>query len=100
MVYARVSTWKFKPGQRESAVNMLSRDVVAKVRSAKGFRGIVFLFSEDDPNASLFLTMWEMEEDRKASTALFNEASKKSESYLTSPPESKFYKVNNAELHL
>ena len=80
---------------------MLTREVAPIVRTTKGFRGALFLLSNDDPSAALFITMWETEEDQKSSsTGIFRDAIKKSEVYISAPPEVKSYTIDSGELHL
>ena len=58
MVFARESSWEFKPNQRKCGFEMLEKSVSKLVREAAGFRGSIILLSLDDPNLGVVVTMW------------------------------------------
>lgn len=98
MVVARMSTWKFKPGQRDAALEVISKkgDEAGKI---KGFRGHLYLVPSDDPDAGVFIALWEDEESLQASfEGIFREISGDIEQYAASPPEVKKLHVHSAEI--
>ena len=98
MVVARMSTWKFKPGQRDTALEVISKkgDEAGEI---KGFRGHLYLMSSDDPDAAVLTTLWEDEESLQASfEGIFREVSGDVEQYTASPPEVKKMHVHSADI--
>jgi len=99
MVVARMSFWKFKPGQREPGFNLLDDTLAEMARRTKGFRGNITLLSRDDPNIGVVISLWETEDALKASyEAVFQKAIKMIEQFVTGPPDAKNYRVFSAEL--
>ena len=93
-----MSTWNFKPGQRDAALEIISKksDEAGEI---KGFRGYLFLMPSDDPDAAVLTTLWENEESLQASfEGIFREASGDVEKYTASPPEVKKLHVHSAEI--
>ncbi|MDK2889889.1 MAG: Antibiotic biosynthesis monooxygenase [Methanoculleus sp.] len=98
MVVARLSTWKFKPGQRDAALEVISKKG-DEAGETKGFRGYLFLMPSDDPDAAVLTTLWEDEESLQASSeGIFREVSGEVERYTASPPEVKKLHVHSAEI--
>ena len=98
MVVARMSTWKFKSGQRDSALEIISKkdDDPEKM---KGSRGYLFMVPSEDPDAGVFITLWEDEESLQASReGIFKEVARDVEKYAASPPEVKKLQVHSAEI--
>lgn len=105
MVFARVSSWKYKHGKREEGIRTLEEYVDSIPRNQKGFwagfRGALTLLSTDDPDGVLMITLWESEDYLKASsTGTFQEAVGKIKQFLASNPEVKNYRVEDAELNI
>ncbi len=97
MVVARMSTWKFKPGQRDAAIEVISKEGDAAEK--KGSRGHLFLMPAEDPDAGVFITLWEDEESLQASReGVFKGISRDIEQYTASPPEVKKLHVHSAEI--
>jgi heme-degrading monooxygenase HmoA len=98
MVVARVSTWKFKQGQRDNAFAALDKRSEEADRT-RGFRGYLDLLSDDDPDAAIVITLWEDEETRSASQrGIFQGATQDMERYLTGPPDVKNYRVREIQI--
>jgi len=102
MVFARMSIWKFKHGQREEAFKKLDESIPrATVGSTKGFRGFLQLLSNDDPELGIIITFWESEDALKSSgKGVFRDAVRTLEQFVDSPPDVKNYRVSDAELRL
>lgn len=105
MVFARVSSWKFKPGQREEGGRTLEEYVESIPRAQKGFwggfRGALTLLSMDDPDTAITITLWESEDYLKvSSTEIFQDAVGKIKQLLVAAPEVKNYKLDSTELHI
>jgi len=105
MVFARVSSWKYKSGKREEGLKTLNEYVESIPRSQKrfwgGFRGAITLLSTDDPDAALMITLWESEDALKASRSdTFKDAVGKIERFLQAAPDVKNYKLDSAELDI
>lgn len=101
MPFARMSAWKFKRGLREEALKAIDQTVGPAARATVGHRGGLFLFSADDPNAAVMITLWESEAALKASaTGVFRDAAKGMEKFVAAPPAVKNYRVFGAELAL
>ena len=101
MVYARVSSWKFKRGQSEAGLKVLDQEIAPNVRTTKGFKGALFLIPNEDADSLLAITLWGTEEDQKISgKGIFQEATKKLEKYVDGPPDVKGYEVHSGELHV
>jgi len=98
MVVARMSTWKFRPGQRDAALEVISKKG-DEAGETKGFRGYLFLMSPEDQDAAILITLWEDEESLQASReGIFKEASRDVERYTAAPPEVKKLHVHSAEI--
>ena len=94
-----MSTWTFKNGKREEGFSELDMILSTLARNTKGFRGSLSLISRDNPNAAIFLTLWNDEESLRASeSGVFAEATKKVDKHLEGPPKVDNYRVFSAEL--
>jgi len=105
MVFARVSSWKYKRSMREEGIRTLEEYVESIPRTQKGFwggfRGALTLLSIDDPDAAVMITLWESEDDLKASgKGTFQDAVGKIKQFLLAAPDVKNYKLDSAELHI
>jgi quinol monooxygenase YgiN len=101
MVFARVSFWKFKPGQLRAALQASEERLTPAARAAKGFRGRIALQSTEDPDAAIFITLWEGEEALTASTTeVFQEVARTLAPLVDRPPEMRTYRAVVAELGL
>jgi quinol monooxygenase YgiN len=93
-----MSTWKFKPGQRDAALEVISKKG-DEAGETKGFRGYLFLMPSDDPDAAVLITLWEDEGSlRTSQEGIFKEASGDVEQYTAAPPEVKKLHVHSAEI--
>lgn len=98
MVVARMSTWKFRPGQRDAALEVISKKGDDAGRM-EGFRGYLFLMSPEDQDAAILITLWEDEESLLASReSVFEEAMRDVGQYTAAPPEVKALHVHSADI--
>ncbi|MDV2480584.1 hypothetical protein F8E02_00890 [Methanoculleus sp. Wushi-C6] len=98
MAVARMSTWKFRPGQRDAALEVISKKGDDAERM-QGFRGYLFLMSPEDQDAAILITLWEDEESLQASReSIFKEAVQDIERYTASPPDVKALHVHSADI--
>ncbi len=73
LVVARLAKFFFKTGKREEGFSELDLILNKLVRSAKGYRGYVSMFSCDDNDVAIIMTMWEDNESlSRSSRAIFN----------------------------
>lgn len=80
---------------------MLEESVADVARKTRGYKGSITLLSADDPDSGIIITLWESEETLKASgKGVFQDAVKKLEQFVASPPDVKNYKLDSAELLL
>ena len=100
MLFARLSVWTFKKGQREKGLNFLNESSSDAARSTEGFRGILQFLSEEEPDCATLITLWESDEARNnSSKGVFKDATKGLESYVECPPEVSNFTLSDAELH-
>jgi heme-degrading monooxygenase HmoA len=99
MVFARLSRWTFKSGKRDESFQELDAAFGNIARQAKGYRGVLSLLSQDNPDVGLVITLWTDEESFKASeTAVFGNAIQKASENITRPPSIEKCRVFTAEL--
>lgn len=99
LVFARMSIWHFKKGQREDAFLELDRILNTLTRHTNGFRGYMSLLSHEDPNVATILTLWQDEESLIASEKeVFAQAIKKVQNSLKNSPQMENYRVFSTEL--
>jgi len=83
---------RWKPGTDLEAVTNIYRDsILPTAREQKGFVAATLIHSEDDPQASLSISIWESKEDALAGEAsgyLQKQVDKVTE-FLAAPPERK-----------
>lgn len=94
MVVARLTKFYFKEGKREEGFNEVDLILNKEAKSAQGFRGYVSMFSCDEDNVTVVLTMWEDDESFMASKAIFNLAVEKAALFLEKQPEPEHYRVD------
>jgi heme-degrading monooxygenase HmoA len=103
-----MSTWKFKPEQRENGLAKLDEFLLD--RSAKGYRGYLKLQSDNEPNNLTLITLWETQEaldtsrkdlykQRQEGTLSFTSTPQELEPYVANPPTVHHLKLN-AELRI
>ena len=101
MLFARMSVWTFKKGQREKGLNMLDERISNLARSTKGYRGSMQLLSEEAANCATILTLWVSEAARETSAkGVFKDAIKEIEQFVECPPDVTNFKLSDAELRL
>ena len=65
-MFARVSTFQGQPDQTAEGIKVAREQILPAARLQDGFRGIYLLFDRES-GRSLSITLWETEEDMKAS---------------------------------
>ena len=101
MLFARMSVWTFKKGQREKGLNMLDERISNVARATKGYRGFMQLLSEEATDCATIITLWESEAARSASSkGVFKDAIKALEQYVECPPDVSNFKISDAELRV
>ena len=99
MVLARLTIWTFKKGKREEGFAELDKILNSATRHTKGFRGYVSLISQDDPDTSTILTLWQDKETLDASEkGVYSLAIAKVQDFLEGSPQVKNFKVFSTEL--
>lgn len=94
MVVARLARFYVKTGKREEGFTELDLILNKLVRSAKGYRGYVSLFSCDQDNVATILTMWEDEESFVGSQELFSSTMDKVTTFFERSPDVEHYRVD------
>jgi quinol monooxygenase YgiN len=99
-LHARMTVWKFKPGKRSEAIKIVE-DSLEEIRNNKGFRGLLTLLPNDDPNEATFMAIWDSEEALNASQkGIYQKVSSKAMTLAEKPPELKNVKIPRALLAL
>ncbi len=99
MVFARMSTWHFKRGKRESGFLEIDRILNTETRHVDGFRGYMSLLSREDANMATVLTLWQDEETlKKTETGTIQKAIRNVQDFLESPPQIVNFRVFTTEL--
>jgi len=65
-MFARVSTFQGSPDQTAESISVAREQILPAARLQDGFRGIYILFDREN-GRSLSITLWETEEDLRAS---------------------------------
>jgi quinol monooxygenase YgiN len=94
MVVSRLAKFFFKTEKREEGFSELDLILNKLVRSAKGYRGYVSMFSCDQDNVAIILTMWEDNESYLESQGLFASTMEKVMPFFEKPPEVEHYRVD------
>ena len=68
------------------------------MRGAKGFQGFVSLFSCDQDNVAIILTIWEDEESYLGSKELFSSAVNRVMPFLERQPDVEYCRVDSVNL--
>jgi heme-degrading monooxygenase HmoA len=74
-MFARVSTFQGSPENIEKEIQIIKKEVVPKVRTLKGFKAFRMLVDRTS-GKSMGFTIWETEEDMKASEQAANQLRK------------------------
>ena len=94
MVVSRLAKFFFKTDKREEGFSELDLILNKLVRSAKGYRGYVSMFSCDQDNAPIILTIWEDYESYTESIELFISTMEKVAPFFEKPLEVEHYRVD------
>ena len=94
MVVSRLAKFFFKTDKREEGFSELDLILNKLVRSAKGYRGYVSMFSCDQDNAAIILTIWEDNVSYLESQELFTSTMEKVAPFFEKPPEVEHYRVD------
>jgi quinol monooxygenase YgiN len=93
MVVARIAKFFFKFESVKKACRV--RFILNKlVRSAKGYRGYVSMFSCDDDDVAVIMTMWEDNESFLESQELFSSTMDKVAPFLEKKPEVEHHRID------
>jgi heme-degrading monooxygenase HmoA len=65
-MFARISTFQGPPDQTTEGIRVAREQILPAARLQDGFRGIYLLF-DSESGKSVSITLWETEEDMKAS---------------------------------
>lgn len=65
-MFARVSTFQGPPDRTAEGIRVAREQILPAARLQDGFKGIYLLY-DDESGRSLSITLWETEEDMKAS---------------------------------
>jgi quinol monooxygenase YgiN len=98
LVVARLVKFFFKTGKREEGFTELDLILNKLVRNAKGFRGYVSMFSCDDDDVAIIITMWEDDESFLESQELFSSTLDKVTPFLERQPEVEHHRVDTVNL--
>lgn len=94
MVAARMAKFFFKSGKREEGFAELDLILNKLVRSVKGYRGYVSMFSCDDDDVAIIMTMWEDNESFLESQELFASTMEKVASFFEKKPEVEHHRID------
>jgi len=98
VVVARLAKFYFKSGKREEGFSELDLILNKQVRSKKGYRGYVSLFSCDQDDAAIILTMWEDDESFLDSQELFSSTMEKVTPFFERQPDVEHYRVDTVNI--
>jgi len=98
VVVARLAKFFFKPGEREEGFDNLDLVLNKEVRNLKGYRGYVSMFSCDQDNVAVILTMWEDDESFGGSQELFSSTMEKVKVSFEREPEVEHYRIDTVDL--
>jgi quinol monooxygenase YgiN len=98
MVAARLVTFFFKPGEREKGFEELDLVLNKEVRNTRGYRGYVSMFSCDQDNVAVILTMWEDDKSFRGSHELFSSTMEKAKRFFERPPEVEHHRIDTVNL--
>ncbi len=94
-----MTTWHFKKGKRENAFAEIDLILNTATRHVEGFRGYMSMLSRADPNTATILTLWQDEETvKKTESGTLQDAIRKVQDSLESPPSIENFKVYSTEL--
>jgi len=98
MVVARTVKYTFKAGKCDEGFLMVDLAVNKRARSAKGFRGYISLFSNDEDNVVTIITIWQDVESFRASEEVFTSDVEKFMPFLEKKPVIGYHRVDSITL--
>ncbi len=98
MVVARLAKFFFKSGEREKGFEELDLVLNKQVRRAKGYRGYVSMFSCEQDEVAIILTMWQDYESFLDSRELFASTMEKAERFFEKKPEVEQYRIDTVNV--
>ena len=99
MVVARIAKFYFKNGKREEGFSELDLILNKEARNARGFRGFVSLFSCDQDNVAVILTVWDDNESFLSSKVIFDSAVDRVMPFLERQPDVEHYRVDTVKFN-
>jgi quinol monooxygenase YgiN len=99
LVVARLVKFFFKTGKREEGFSELDLILNKLVRSAKGYRGYVSMFSCDDDDVAIIMTMWEDNESYLEAQELFSTTMSKVASFFEKQPEVEHNRIDTVNFN-
>jgi quinol monooxygenase YgiN len=94
LVVARLVKFFFKTGKRQEGFAELDLILNKLVRDEKGYRGYVSMFSCDNDDVAIIITMWEDDESFLKSQELFSSTMDKVTPFFEKPPEVEHHRVD------
>ena len=91
-MHARSNTARWNKDQLEHAMQLTRDVIIPAYREAKGFRGYVLLTKPEDDTA-VALTLWDTEEDMRASEEIARAMVPQLRGVLAGPPQTDRYEV-------
>jgi quinol monooxygenase YgiN len=98
LVVARIAKFFFKSGKREEGFAELDLILNKLVRSAKGYRGYVSMFSCDDDDVAIIMTMWEDNDSFLESKEIFSSTMEKILPFFEKQPEVEHHRIDTVNL--
>jgi len=94
-MHARLTTVRVQPGKIEETLDIGRNSIVPAAKERQGFKGL-FLLTNSDTGKGISLTLWETEEDLKASeeSGYYQEQLGKLAEVLAEQPEKEDYEVS------
>ena len=98
MVVARLAKFFFKSGEREKGFAELDLVLNKQVQRAKGYRGYVSMFSCEQDEVAIILTMWRDYESFLDSQELFASTMEKAKRFFEKDPEVEYYRIDTVNV--
>ena len=99
LVIARIAKFFFKSGQREEGFAELDLILNKLVKSAKGYRGYVSMFSCDEDDVATIMTLWEDNESFLKSQELFSSTIEKVAPFFEKQPEVEHQRIDTVDFN-
>jgi quinol monooxygenase YgiN len=97
VVVARIAKFFFKPEKREEGFAELDLVLNKLVKSARGYRGYVSMFSCDNDDVATIMTMWEDNESFLKSQELFSSTIEKAAPFFEKQPEVEHQRIDTVD---